>query len=66
MCFLVSKEQNGGFTTTNSGLSVEIYNYSYLYICVCKWLNQDLAGYKPKNMRLLQAFFGHDDESSRS
>ena len=33
---------------------------------MCKWLHQDLAGYKPKNMRLLQAFFGHDDESSRS
>jgi hypothetical protein len=34
VCFLVSKEQNGGFTTTNSGLSVEIYNYNYLYIYV--------------------------------
>ena len=65
MCFLVSKEQNGGFTTTNSGLSVEIYNYNYLYIYV-QMASSGFSRYKPKNMRLLQAFFGHDDESSRS
>lgn len=47
VCLMVSKEQN-------NGLSVEIYIYVQMAY------NQDLAGYKPKKMRLIQAFFWHD------